>query len=202
MTLRMIVGIDGLAVTLAEAKQHIRVDHDDDDVTIETYLKTAIEFMEARTLRMLAPCTLQYQLVEWPCTGYLLELPRAPVREVSAISYLDPAAAEQTADPASWYMERLVKGRAGVAFRNLFSAPDLLDESRARIFVTFRCGYDLPDQTGSGDDPELKLPHLARAGVLLLTAHWYENREAMSGSPLHNLAPGVDAIVNHLKLWK
>jgi uncharacterized phiE125 gp8 family phage protein len=189
---------------MAEAKAHTRTaDFTDDDVMIEVYLRTAIEFVESETNLRLAPATVQFRMEGWPChCCHDLDLPAAPVRDVESVKYLDANGAEQTIAADQWMWRRNTQGKGTVSFVRSYSWPTLLNERRDTVFVTFDAGFDVPGHTGTGDDPDLRLPYLARAAVLLLVGHWYENREETTVGALSNLAPGVKSLCDKLRVYR
>lgn len=196
----------GLAVKLADAKKHLRIDHDDDDDWLKLFLPVAIEFIEGETNLFLAPVTVQYRMPDWYGAGarehagaWSIRLPAAPVRDVERVSYLDKASAEQELAAELWRWERVDRhGKADLTYDAGFGRPELQANRRDVVFITFAAGFDLPDQSGSGDDPALQLPALATAGVLLLIGHWFENREETTAGALSRLAPGVGSICDKL----
>ncbi len=49
--------------------------------------------------------------------------------------------------------------------------------------------------------PDELLPAV-RVAVLLLVGHWFENREAVSGSAMHNLPMAVDSVLAPIRWWE
>jgi uncharacterized phiE125 gp8 family phage protein len=165
-------------VTLAEARAHLRLDHNDEDGLLAGYLLAARQHIEGETRRALSQQTLQYRIDrDWP-TAWIggasrdgIALPRAPLRSVVGIEYVDPVGDTQTL-PASQYqvarandskLEGLILPAYGVTW------PRVREQFEA-ITVTFVAGYG-----GS-----LALPEPLRQAILLLTAHFYENREPVN----------------------
>jgi uncharacterized phiE125 gp8 family phage protein len=189
-----IVAASTLPVTVAEAVQHCRApENGDDDALIERALRAAIDYVQNHTTLVLAPTTFQYRLDQWGCEP--IKLPRAPVRDVSAITYLDADGAEQTVN-ASYYSWDLTPDGAAIHFADTFSAPELRARRSGTVRITFEAGYDDPAASGSGDDPNLQLPELLKICVLMLTSHWYEHREAVSFDESHPVVLAAQSILD------
>lgn len=83
-------------LTLAAAKAHLRVDFNDDDELIESYIATAIENVDGRDGwlgRALAAQTWELRLADF-CGEIAIPLP--PLIEVLSVSYYDASDALQT----------------------------------------------------------------------------------------------------------
>ncbi len=78
-------------VTLVEAKEHLRVTHEDDDALIDVYISAAREAVELHTGRALAAGT--YRWVYEGEIGYINRLPLWPVATITAVTYEDYAGA-------------------------------------------------------------------------------------------------------------
>jgi len=96
MTLRLITPPTGLVVSLAEAKAHLRITDATDDVFITAMINAATETAEHLTGRALMVQTWEagFDSLE------SLKLPRAPVQNVTSITYTDAAGLLQTLTPA------------------------------------------------------------------------------------------------------
>jgi uncharacterized phiE125 gp8 family phage protein len=78
-------------VTLAEAKNWLRVEHSAEDALIKELIGSARQDGENATRRTWMAATLQLRLDHWP-----RELPRPPVQSVSSVEYVDPDGQTQT----------------------------------------------------------------------------------------------------------
>ena len=185
-----------LAVSLAEAKAHCRIDSDVDDALVERQVRAAMRMLEVHTGIRTVPVSLQWRQSGW-CRG--IELPGAPVRDVTAVTYLDADNAEQTLSTASWYWRRTVSG-ALVEYDEGVSLPALSRRAES-VRVDFAAGYDDPSASGSGDDamtiPDERVVH----AIKLLVGHWYENREAVVlGGSVHTLPDGYRRLAEQLRV--
>lgn len=195
-----------LPVTVEEAREWCHgPENGDDDTVIEVLLRTAIEFVEEKTGLALSARTFQYQLDGWPCWGRdnygIITLPRAPVRDVTDVEYIDEDGALQTVATDNWSWSRSDQG-AYVWFSESYSFPSVKDRALGTVRITFDAGYDDPETSGSGDDPNLALPFRARAALRMLTSHWYENREAVSKDLMHPVVLSAEALMSQLKVYR
>jgi uncharacterized phiE125 gp8 family phage protein len=179
---------DTIPVALDLAKKHLRLDSDDENDQLEIYLRAAIDYVQSATTRILAPTEFDYRV---HLHGRRIDLPRSPVREVIEVSAIEDGVATPMA-LSDW---RHVPASSG-------GRVELSSFHDGTIGVVFTAGYDLPGQTGSGDDPAFRRPDLAVAVVLLLTGHWFEHREAVSDVQTYPLPFAVDAILQQLRIYR
>ena len=159
-------------LTLAQAKEFLRVAHDADDDLIAALVAGARLHVEAQTRRALMNQTWRLMRDAWPANGRLPVLP-APLREIVAARLRATDGTIQAIDPDVFALD--TASAPGV----LAVAQNLPSPSRpvAGIEIDFAAGY--------GDDPE-DVPEPLRLAIRLLVAHWYENRSviAASGQPV------------------
>lgn len=184
--------ITDLVITLDEAKQHLNVEHSDDDVLITRYVLAAIAFAEARTERTLR--VRRYKAFG-PCRpDQGVQLLYGPVRQIESVQYTDTDGAVQTLGTDLWQ----TLPYNGYQLLHFYDSPPwpkygLLDA----VSVTYLAGYGqqpgtTPDVNGfpyilplvlgySGNaiqtDVNDRLPDNIRQAIYMLIGHWYENRE-------------------------
>lgn len=180
-------------LTLARAKQHLRVDFDDENATIEALIAAATAYLDGWT-GILRRCLCQQQ---WRSDAdafrTCMRLPLFPAIGIVSVVYRDVAGVEQPVD-ASNYSLRVDDRGAYVQFVSGFSAPPLSLEGAA-VSVTAKYGY--ADIAGEGDAPATSsVPEDLKAAMLMLLSHWYEHRDAvvMDGAPVA-LPMAVEAIL-------
>lgn len=100
MGLMIIAAPEEEPVSLAAAKLHLRVDHDDEDALIRGCIAAARQDAEHQLGRALCAQTLRLSLDRFP--GACIELLRPPLLAVKAITYLDGDGVRQTLDPADY----------------------------------------------------------------------------------------------------
>lgn len=76
-------------MTLAEAKQHLRVYHDDDDADIQQLVTEAYGQAEARTGRMIRSANGLLTMDRFPKNAVPIVLPRPPLASVVEVRYYD-----------------------------------------------------------------------------------------------------------------
>lgn len=175
-------------VSLAEARAHCRVDSDEDDGLLSGYLMAARQHCEAVTRRVLATQTLDYtHNFGWPAdqNGWpVIWLPVAPVQSVTSISYLDLSGTQQTL-AMSDYVSDLNEDAPQIREAYGTTWPDVQCTLGA-VVVRFVAGYTT-------------LPEPIRQAILLLTGHWYGQREA-AGKDSQSIPFGVQALLSPFML--
>ncbi len=150
-------------ITLAEAKAHLRVDHDEDDDLISNYITSA---------RTQAENYLQRTLLEtvWEATftrfETALKLRKAKVTEIVTVKYLDTAGAEQTLASDKYKLKSSYEPALLVPAFGL-SWPATCQDLEA-VKVRYKAGY------GTTAD---KVPQPICQWILLQVGNLYENRE-------------------------
>jgi len=169
-------------ISLADAKEHLRVDHSDDDDYITALVAAADAHLDGPFGAVGIALNVQtWKLTRPSTTGrYGVRLPVLPLVAVTAIAYLDTDEAEQSADLADFqwfagdtfgYVEP-VKGAAWPA----------MSAERDALRITFTAGAGVPEP----------IKHAAK----LLVGHWYENREAVNvGNIITDFPMAVEALI-------
>lgn len=156
------------AVTLAEAKRHLRVLHDDEDDLIGELSWVATEAVQDMTGRQLIEATWRQD--QAGASGRdLVRLERVPVLRLVGVSYKN--AAEETVTPTPWDWQEIgadekwfVQPTVGFAWPDAAPVVDALQ-------ITYVAGY--------GPDPA-DVPAPLRHAVLMMLAHFYQRREAVT----------------------
>lgn len=173
-------------LSVAEVKQHLRVDFDDDDAKIEALIAAAEAHFDGRggiLGRALVNQVWRLETVCWPAGSTILPMP-----DVSAatISYFDASNALQTLDASAY---RIVERSLGSSLEwdGSFSAPGLYPRDDA-VRIDMTCGYG-PAASNVPRD----ILHAAK----MLIAAWYANPEATASSGVQELPvpAGVSSIL-------
>lgn len=172
-------------VTLAEAKLHLRVEHDAEDTLITRIVAAATERAEEIQARAYVTQTWRLGLPRFP-VGRVIRLPRPPLQAVTSIAYTDPAGESQTLPDSTYRV--LIDGVPGrVVLARDAAWPATADEPDA-VRVTYTAGYG---------DLGADVPEEQRAAVLLFVGHLYESREAITvgTGPTFKLAYGPEYLL-------
>ncbi len=184
-------------VTLARAKSQLRVDITDDDVLIAYKLSAARRVCETYVKRAFLPTVFTAFWDSFPFGGGyynrmlrqfygafpgasgatfpgflptntgIIQLPRADLRSVGSINYLDSNGNPQTLDPSNYVVETGAPGRIGPSVGKIWPVtyPEI-----AAVNVVFTAGYSSVQA----------VPSCAGEAILLLLTHMYENRGEQS----------------------
>ena len=169
LTLTRTVEPAALPVLWAEAQAHMRLDGTTEQTYVETLLGVATRVVEEETQRALITQTWALRCDDFPVQ---FELPRPPLASVSSIAYTDENGDAQTL-AASVYQVDLysLSGRVTTAVDQVW--PNTYSGAYNTVVVTYTAGYG-----AAGSSVPLPL----RQAILLLTAHWFEHREAVGPS--------------------
>lgn len=150
-------------VTLAEAKAHLRVEHNVDDSLLNGLITAARLFVEQQTGRALLPQTWRLWGDAWP-EAAVLQLPKPPLRSVSAILIYAPDDSS-TVWSSSDYRVEVAAQPGQIQLREGQSWPSL-SRSRSSFSITFVAGYA----------DAVAVPEVLKLAIKQLVAHWYEQR--------------------------
>lgn len=172
-------------VHITEAREHLRVDSGDDDSVIEDAIRAAREHIEEAARRALVTQTWKLYLDDWPA-GDTIVLPRPPLQSVSSLKYTDKDGVQTTWDSSNYLVDTASEpGRIVLAYG--VSWPSVTLRPMNPIEVTFVAGY------GNSD----AVPQRWKRAILLLTGHWYENREAtITGTIARSIPFAVESLIN------
>lgn len=174
-----------LPVTLAEAKAHLRVDHDTEDDLISTLLQAAVDHLDGHG-GVLGRCLInQTWRVDFWTWQPAFRLPFPDVSSVSSVVYSDVDNAEQTVSAGLY---ELIEDAQGGLVKMLddFTEPTLYDDRSDPVRITFVAGYG-----ADADD----VPSAIKAAILLMVGHWFKNREAVADFSPNVLPMAVDALI-------
>jgi uncharacterized phiE125 gp8 family phage protein len=166
-------------VSLAEAKLHLRVDHDDEDILILSLVSAARLHLEHVLGRAFITQGWLYLFDAWP-PGHTVNLPLAPVQSIVSVQVYD-AGDVAVMLPASTYLLDGLSAPPRLVRRlpTAFPRPGRIANG---IEVSFVCGHgSLPSE----------VPAPLRQAILLLVAHWYEHRQPVEIGDAGEVLPTV-----------
>ena len=150
-----------MAVALPLAKQHLRVDHSDEDTLIAQYIAAAVAWVENYTGKKLTRGTVTQEV---ECFGHYLALYWGPAASDLTITYTDTDDAVQSITDAL-----IVGARAYPAS----TWPTIADYTP--ITLEYTAGFTT-------------VPADLDSAVLLLVGEYYDNREAGEAAPAASMA--------------
>jgi uncharacterized phiE125 gp8 family phage protein len=160
-------------VSLAEAKDHLRVSGTAEDGYLSTLIAAATEAAQQITRRQFEPATYDLFLDGFPAGPIGIPLP--PLQSVESVTYVDPDGSEQT---FAEFEADMVNGQVLPAYGTFW--PATRDVPNA-VRVRFVAGY-----------PTGESPFSIRCAILLFVGGLYENRESHSPVKLNeNEAAGL-----------
>ncbi len=173
------------AVSLARAKQYLRVEHNEDDGLIRMLISAACQRAESITGMQLME--QDWRLFVSP--SQRIELPIVPVRSVLQVRIINPAGIAQTLNPADYQLISIGHQRAWLVPAS--SWPSLANR-RDAMQIDVRCG--LASQPDELDDAILNW-------LLLRVGTAYEQRQAVVEGQLTELpASFVDGLLDPYRI--
>lgn len=187
-------------IDLRLIKQHLRIDDCESDELLRASISGAADMIARETTRILRPTVYEWRLDAWPA-GCRLELPVAPVRDVLTVTYIDAAGAEQALDTTLWDWEPTDAGGT-LWFTALFTPPEIGRE-KGGIRIGFEAGHDPHEATPDDGDQSLAFPDVAVPCLLLMVAHWFQNREATAAAPgMVEIPLGAQRLIPQLRIYR
>ena len=170
-------------ISLSDVKVFLRTivgDTSEDNAVLIPMITAAREFCENATGRAIVPQTI----TAYPRTFEPAYLPKPPIISLVSASYKDKDGVEHELATGD-----CIVSNDKVYFQNAPSSSELFGVNP--ISVTYTAGYDM-------------LPPSLRQAMLMLIAHWYNNREAVQiGSRINEVAAqhAFENLIKHYKVW-
>ncbi|HHB80718.1 MAG TPA: hypothetical protein ENK83_03080 [Aliiroseovarius sp.] len=167
MMLVELTTVPGTAIPVAQFKDHLRLgtgfaDTALQDGVLENFLRAALAAIEVRTGKMLFSRSFQWTLTAWRDLG-AQALPTAPVTALTSLTITDRLGATDVIAPAKYYLEQdMHRPRLVAASLCLPTIP-----VGGTATIVFDAGFG-----AAWSD----IPHDLQQAVMLLAAHYYENR--------------------------
>ena len=180
-------------VTLAHAKDHMRVTFADDDALITIYINAAKALSEQILQRKLITQTWKMYLDYWPPWIKVLF---GDLQSVTHIKYTDQDEDQSTLSTDVYAVDiNSVPGR--IILKNNQSWPSDTLSNANPIEIQFVTGYGVAE----GDVPEDIV-----SAILLTTAHFYENRENylvsnMQSASVEEIPSTAKSLLYNHRVW-
>ena len=163
-------------ISIAEVKSNSNIFHNDDDVLIQGYIDAAVEYVEKYCGIALIERAGNIYI---DCFTDVIYSPIHPLKDVSAINYIDQNGVTQTVN-SSIYKVDYKSNPSKISLKANQSWPDTANELNAVI---------IESEIGYGNASEV--PNAIKQALLLIVDHWYEHRSIISELSL-NLIPELN----------
>ncbi len=182
-------------VTVAEAKAHLRVDTSNDDAYIGTLITAAREWCEQYLDRTLIHTQWAMRLDRFPPDSLQpIDLPKPPVvtsgtATAVSVTFTSETGSTATLTTAQYRVQRFeTPGRVTTVYGGTWPASR---EDNDAVVIQWWAGYG-----ASGTS----VPASIRHAILMLVAHWYENRSTvLVGSISKQLEFAVESLLSSQK---
>ena len=177
-------------ISLAEAKDHIRLEIADDDTIVAANITAATLYVEGEIERQLVTATWKLTLDGFPTDDSAISLNMPPIQSITSIKYLDTVdGTQQTWDSSLYSLDTTSSpGRVYPSFGETYPATRAIQNS---VEIEFIAGYGI----GSA------VPENLKSAVKLMFAHYYENRDAVLFGSMSELPMAVNALLRKFK-WR
>lgn len=177
MTLLLLSGPGEEPVTLDDARAYLRLDDETQDGLVNALMTAARLTLEAATRRAFVTQSWRMTLDQWPERGVIL--PLAPIQAITQVSVDGVVLASE-----SYSVDLAAEPpRLKAAHDVVLPAPE---DVMTGIAIDMLAGY------GAANAVPLPL----KQAILMLTAHWFDNREAVAfGEQVQLLPMGVEALI-------
>lgn len=182
------------AVTTAEAKLHLRVDHSDEDALIDALVSAATADAEHIMGRAVMPQKWQLSIEAFPVasgdTTAEIELPRPPVTAIDSITYVGSDGVDATVAAEDFQLASASDYTAYVAPLYGEVWPTARDQAQS-VRVVFTCGYA----------NAAAVPEPIKAWIKLRVGALYANREAWTVGAAIERNPFVDSMLDRYRVF-
>ncbi len=174
-----------LPVSVAELKNHLRIDDDERNTELERIIKAATRFVEREQGRQLITATWQFQIAAFPLGRRPIFLPLAPLLAVSSLVYLDTNEDEQSFDYSTKCVVANNRQPGMIQPKPSYFWPTTAPRIDA-VTITYTAGYGATAAS---------VPETTRQAILLLAGHFYEQREETTEKLVRNIPLGVERLL-------
>jgi uncharacterized phiE125 gp8 family phage protein len=176
-------------ISLEEVRAHLRIDHTDEDPTLQLYIDAATGYLEGPNGILDRALVTQSWAQAYPLFTDPIVLPLGlqPVQSVTQIGYYDPEGAAQLLDAGVY--ELIPNAAGGPVIQRLGTAawPATAVRNDA-VTVEFVAG-------------EVSVAPPIRQAMLLLVGHWYAQRETAAAGNMLEVPYAVTALlINHARI--
>lgn len=175
------------AVSLAEAKDHLRVDGTDDDAYITTLINVATEAVQNYTRLQLMDATFQMFLDSFPAC---IDLYISPVKDITHVKYYDADNVLQTLSADDYDVD--YKDSPGKIYPAANKSWPTIYNRKNAVEIQFNAGETLA----------ANVPDAIKQAMLLIIGHYYENRLDVVNTLNRELPKGSEYLLNPYKVFE
>lgn len=176
--LRIVTPPTKLAVSISEARKHMRVEDLDNDDLIYTYVMSAQQSLSMQLGRSLVLTSYALDVYNWHRDIYL---PMPPIRSVSAVKVRGTDGTLATITTSDYTLLLTSEGRGRLTIPGTWGWP-YTSYMQAIASVEYTAGYDV-------------VPAPLRAAILLMAGTLYDNRSDVGSAATYKV-PGVENLIS------
>lgn len=166
-----VVNRPGPVVSLADAKKHLKVEHDDENALIEGMVAAATGHIDGPNGwlgRAIGEQVLEMRVDNFGCGS--IPLPYPPFVEILQVRYVDDGGVERTADPLYYeVLGRSLMSRFGATW-------PYIRGQREAVRIRYRAGYSPEPGAVTAEGEDRTLPDPIRQAILLMVSDMHRNR--------------------------
>lgn len=189
MALQLVTAPTVEPVTVSDAKDHLRIDDDKDDVLIESLITAAREWAEKYQNRAYLTQTWDLFFDDYPAEPF--SLPKPPLQSVTHIKYYDTDETE-TEFSSDYYQVDTASFKGRIALDYGQEWPTTTLRSMNGFVVRFIAGY--------GDDAS-DVPEAVKTAIKMIVAELYENREVSDIRTHFEVPFAVKSLLGLERIW-
>lgn len=180
-------------ITLAQACAHLKMNVGDDDDVIEALTSAARELVESYTGRELMQRTYAYSLDAFPIQGSIY-IDKAPVKSVSAITYIDVNGDTQTVDDTIYGLD--ADNTSGCIYLKYGQSWPAARSQTNSVIISINTGY-APDDA-SPQDVTANIPKGLISAIKIILRDLYDSR----GGTLPIMSEAARSLIAPYRRWK
>lgn len=153
-------------ITLTEAKNFLRVDHNDDDTLISALITASRQMCEEYTRRILVTTTIdeyfdKFPMNRWENLSNLIYLSRGPVASITSVKYVDEIGSEVTITSDQYIIDTISEPARIQSTAGWFAAAGVVNQ----VIVRYVVGTDVSS-----------IPKPLIQGMMLVISDLYDQR--------------------------